>query len=182
MNAIITSIVDFLRSIGLRVEYGKVPSRSFAVGVAIVRGGLVVSPRASPSCLLHEAGHLAITPTRYRGWMTGNLDLGSIERMIADYTARRAQFALDDSDLLYRAVVSCSDPEASAWAWAAGKHLGIHEEDVIRDSDYDGGGASVRLGLRIRRYPGINGLRFAGMCERRGAGSYPTMLKWLQDA
>jgi hypothetical protein len=71
-----------------------------------------------------------------------------------------------------RAAMQCGDPEVTAWAWAAGVHLGLDPKIVIKDEQYDGTGASLRLGLRSNAYFGINGLAASGFCAVR-PGPYP---------
>lgn len=84
--------------------------------------------------------------------------------------------------------MQAGDAEATAWAWAAGKHLGLVEKLVVRDQDYSNDGASVRLGLSLCAYLGINGLAHAGFCApsryvamHTGRPAFPKLSKWLQD-
>ncbi len=85
-----------------------------------------------------------------------------------------------------RAALQCSDPEATAWAWAAGKHLGIPEDEIILDSEYGNDGAGIRLALSLRSYPGINGLAHAGFCAVRDGVAplpvFPALAHWTQPA
>lgn len=79
--------------------------------------------------------------------------------------------------------MQCSDPEATAWAWAAGVHLGLPPEAVIMDHEYDGEGEGIRLALQLKCYLGINGLTHAGICSNpRVDGGYPVLRSWLQLA
>lgn len=176
-------VLAFLNRIGIPcVEVDEVGA-SFLEGVAIRRGTLAVAPEASIDSILHEAGHLAITPTPFRTWLDGDVGRGQ-RRMI------RAIEALDlepDAPLM-RAVLQSSDPEATAWAWAAGVHLGLPPEIIVLDTSYDGEGAMVRLQLQRLAYIGIHGLCHAGMCQRgmlaqhRGVAPYPALSSWLQEA
>lgn len=178
----VARVLVFLREIGIpcEIEHG---ARGFAEGVRIDAGALLVDPACSLSTLLHEAGHLAIVPGRYRGWMSGNLYAG-MRRMLQDVQANGAE----PDSLLWRAVVQCSDPEATAWAWAAGRHLGIQPEIIIADEDYDNCGDSVRLGLKTGHYLGINGLQHAGFCIVRAnayrpeQAVFPRLNFWTQVA
>jgi len=81
--------------------------------------------------------------------------------------------------------MQASDPEATAWAWAAGKHLGIPEDVIILDADYDNGGAIERMRLGARGHFGIQGMARAGFCvvratPYRNLPVYPTLAFWLQ--
>jgi hypothetical protein len=71
-----------------------------------------------------------------------------------------------DGDL-QRAVLQCSDPEATAWAWAAGQYLGLQPKAIIQDDEYGGDGSFLRLQLATGGYVGINGLSHAGFCAVR---------------
>ncbi|OGU22507.1 MAG: hypothetical protein A2580_08965 [Hydrogenophilales bacterium RIFOXYD1_FULL_62_11] len=172
-------IIAFLAEIGLDVHrVDGVAGDSFALGVSIHNGTLLVAPEAQPSCVLHEAGHLAVTPACFRPLLDGNLyrSFRSIEREMV-------RLNLEPEHPLVTAVINSSDPEATAWAWAAGVHLGLNPELIIQDVDYDGEGADVRLGLQHNAYCGIHGLAHGGMCLLpRRPGGFPTLKYWLQPA
>jgi hypothetical protein len=170
--------VAFLQEIGLVVEL--VPgAKGFVAGVLIVDGGLHVDPTASVSGLLHEAAHIAIMPAKYRHLLNGDVS-GGLKAMFDDM----ATMKIDPDGPLYRAAIQCSDPEATAWAFAAGVHLGLPVAEIIMDSEYAGEGASIRSMLMARQYYGINGLAHAGLCLRGFMGTpetrYPVMTRWLQ--
>ena len=88
----------------------------------IERGTLVIDPATVRiSTLLHEAGHLSTVPSCYRDWMDGNL-YASLRRIGDDAAAA----CIEDPDSPFgRAMVQISDPEATAWAWVAGVHIGL---------------------------------------------------------
>lgn len=170
----------FLCSIGIAChEVAGV--KGFLKGVAVEAGCLLYDPACPVSNLLHEAGHIGTAPLPWRQLMTG--DVSRAHRvMFADLE----RLDLDPDCPLMRAALQCSDPEATAWAWAAGKHLGLPEELIILDSEYDGDGAGIRLALSMGRYAGIHGLAHAGFCSVRAGGSplptYPSLAHWTQPA
>ncbi len=171
-------VMSFLSEIGLAVAVEKGAS-GFIDGVELIEGGLRVDPKASPSCLLHEAGHLAVVPAQFRHYLNGNIANGLI-RAFEEIEAR----GLPGDDPLYRKMLQAGDTEATAWAWAVGKALDIPEELIIRDEDYDETGESIRLGLSHNAYIGINGIANADFCSarrsHRGLPVYPTLAFWLQ--
>lgn len=179
LSADLAACVRFLIEIGLSVSVvDDVGTRTFSPGIRIRGGSLEIDPTAQPSSLLHEAGHLATMPTRFRPLMDGNLyrSLQLIEQQLEALN-------LDPDHPLMRAMVQCSDTEATAWAWAAGIHLGLPHEVIVRDEDYSGDGESIRTMLAMNSYFGINGMVWAGMCiNPRRPGGYPRMLTWLQSA
>ncbi|RYZ92823.1 MAG: hypothetical protein EOP06_03090 [Proteobacteria bacterium] len=170
--------IDFLREIGLTVAEAEIEG-GFVPHVRIFKGTLLVDPRALVSDLLHEAGHLAITPSRYRHLMDGDLRPGIIE-MIRLY-------GLEDDEpdsKLYRAVVQASDDGATAWAFAAGVKLQIPHDEIISGDQYGGDGETIRACLAANAYIGINGLSFAGFCSSNRFGKlpvYPNLAFWTQE-
>lgn len=176
---------NFLNSIGITVtlQHGV---NGFLPGIKINDGKLIIDPVRCPvSNLLHEAGHLAITPSQYRTWMSDDLEQG--QKAMLEDVQRIVKQTGDVDGPLYRAAVQTSDVEATAWAWAAGKRLGLDETQIIQDDEYDGQGADLRLQLSMRRYLGINGLQHAGFCATsESAGKYmnlpvyPQLARWLQ--
>lgn len=180
MNPYIQKTIDFLINevgIPVSIEDGV---KGFAGPVIIRNGELVISPECHPSALLHEAGHLAITPADFRHLMDGNLyqSFKEIDRIVTDLD-------LDPEHIIVRAFMQMSDPEATAWAWAAGKHLGIPEEDIILDSEYDNSGKLIRMQLSMNGYLGINGIASAGFCKTSkrlanysGEKCFPELNRW----
>ena len=178
------AIVRFLTEIGLVCH--EVPGVSgFAAGVLIVSGELHVDlDVVRPSTLLHEAGHLAVIPDLYRSKMSGDLHQ-SVRDIFEEVSARTD----DPCHPVLIALFQASDTEVTAWAWAAGKHLGIPEDLIIEAEDYQNAGDDIALMLRMGRYAGIHGLTHAGftqhsklMAEMTGAPLYPKMRFWTQPA
>lgn len=157
-------ILDFLRGIGIAVREAEVPEGSFLPGIRIERGGLRVD-RARllwPGDLLHEAGHLAVVPAALRP-------------------------ALDDALQDLPAVPHGGEIEATAWAWAALRHLGLHSAVLFHDGGYHGRSASLRTTFGLGVYPGASGLAAAGLTllpaqvVAGGPPAYPHMLAWLRN-
>lgn len=178
---------EFLNDIGLPAVWHP-GAHGFARHVRIAEGRLLVDPRCAASNLLHEAGHLAIVPTAYRHLISDDVEAGAA-KMIDDIWS----MDLDPDHPLVRAAIQCSDPEATAWAWAAGLAVGLDQEKIIQDHEYDGGGADVRLALglslkprgSVSGWPGFNGLAHAGFCALHDRGPlprYPKLAFWLQPS
>ena len=172
--------IDFLNRIGLKVHVAEGVS-GFCEGVLIKSGEIFVDPGCSPSSLLHEAGHIACIPDCYRTFFSDDLKAG-MQRALNELNSLN----LEPEHHLEIAMMQCSDPEATAWAWAAGIAIGLEPEHIILDSEYGGVGAEIRLMLSVGQYFGINGLKNAGMCN---AGKlvphemkYPKMIRWLQSS
>jgi len=177
----LSKTIDALNAIGLPT-YVEPGVTGFCPGIQIREGKLYVDPSARVSGLLHEAGHLSCFPARFRHYVSDNIAAGR-RRMFAE-----ADDGNPDSPL-YRALLQCSDPEATAWAYAFGTHLGFSPETIILDSEYAGNGEHVRTSLVARCYAGINGLAAAGFCavnamsgRARKLPVFPQLGFWLQTA
>ncbi|AXK43857.1 hypothetical protein [Erythrobacter aureus] len=169
---------EFLRSIGLDVVE-QPGAAGFLQGTAIKQGKLLYDPmKAEASDLLHEAGHLAVLPTRYRSWADDNILQVQLD-MMEEVEKQSTNDDFDPDAPEIRAVMQAGECEATAWAFAAGLACGLPDETIIQDHEYDREGASVRAGLKANCYLGINGLVHGGMCENVRA--YPTLTRWLQN-
>ena len=166
--------VSWLRGIGLDVQVVDGMERAtFISHVDVQDGVLVIDRECPPSNLLHEAGHLAIMPAQFRPLASG--DLEEVTRAMLELCGE-----LQPDEPLYRAIIQTSDPEATAWAWAAGLAIGLEPKVIILDDEYDGDGADVRGAVSVHCHPGIHGLAHAGFCRVRGEPRYPTLKMWLQ--
>lgn len=171
--------IAFLVGIGMPCHV--VPKASgFVRGVRIVSGTLHIDATASSSKVLHEAGHLAVLPGRFR--RQANDNLAAVFRLMMD----TVDFTDPDTGEA-RAAIQATEVEATAWAWAAGEAIGLIPSQIVEDVDYCGTGAEVRQQLRMRAYVGINGLSAGGFCVTRpalekvyGRPAYPKLAMWLQ--
>jgi hypothetical protein len=157
-------ILAFLDEIRLPVAEGPVPQNSFLPGVRIA-GGIVVYDRAAlrwPGDLLHEAGHIAVTPSRLRA-------------------------ALNDGLGPMPSIEHAGEAEATAWAFAAVAHLCLHPSVLFHEGGYGGHSEGLIRAFEHGVYPGAHGLAQAGMtaigeqARRAGVAPYPQMLHWLRD-
>jgi hypothetical protein len=179
-SACLLRVVSFLRGIGIPCDI--VPGATgFMPGVRIHQGGLQIAPEVALGDVLHEAGHLAVLPGRFR--RLANDDVSVVQKLMMD----TVDFTNPDSGEA-RAALQSGDAEATAWAWAAGEYLELDPSQVIRDRDYGGTGRDVRFALKNRAYLGINGLASGGFCVTRpgpleklkGLPAYPQLAMWVQ--
>lgn len=179
MDPYLQITVNFLNEIGLPTTFVD-GTTGFIDHCLIQEGTLRVTPYCRASGLLHEAGHIAICPGQYRHLFSGNVIHGQRALMEAI-----SEFDLHPDSPLYRAAIQSGECEATGWAWAAGKFLGIPDEFIIRDDEYTNSGEHVRLQLSLNAYMGINGLQHAGFCKARSFGAspkplFPELAFWLQ--
>lgn len=154
------TILDFLRAIGIGVEERALPPGTFLPGVRVVAGALVVD-RATlrwPGDLLHEAGHIAVTPASQRS-------------LLHD--------AIDDADTPHG-----GEMEATAWAYAAIVHLGLPSTVLFHEGGYRGQSAALAMTYDAGVHLGAHGLMQAGMAVCGvgvdAAAAYPRMQRWLR--
>lgn len=171
---VLEKVLHFLAEIGLSARFEE-HATGFLPHVAIRHGALFVAPECPVSNLLHEAGHVAITPKRWRYLMHGDLAWG--QALMWDELQK---LALHPDDPLSRAVIQAGEQEAIAWSWAAGEYLGIPADSVIGEEVPDS--VALRLALQFRAHPGIHGLQHAGFCATRPGHPtlppYPQLARW----
>ncbi len=185
MSSHLEAAVAFLCSIGLtvRIEPG---ATGFLKGIRIEKGVLLIDPKAKVSEVLHEAGHIALLPPEFRAKVCDNVD----DAVKAMFEACRAMLDANPDSELARALVQSGESEATAWAWAAGKAIGLPDKLIIADADYNGDGRMERVRLATNAHFGINGLQHGAWCavrdnvvaRARGLPVYPKLARWLQHA
>jgi hypothetical protein len=178
--------VEFVRSIGLSVKLvGNHPLEpgSFLPQIRIRAGGLEVREDAFPGDVLHEAGHIAVLPPAFRPLADKNLR--------AAFAAARAYcdehgdgLMAHPEDPVVRALLQCSDPEATAWQYAAANAIGLPDAWLFPAGSYEGNQETVLQMLKLNRHFGINGLQAAGWTQvsrnpYRATPVYPALAFWL---
>ncbi len=158
------TIVDFLTAVGLAPVETVFEQATLLPGVDI-GGGRLLLDRARlvwPGDLLHEAGHIAVTPAALRHILSGALD--------DDATPPHA-----------------GEAEATAWAYAALVATGLPPEVLFHGGGYHGASPSLIFTYTTGVYPGAAGLCAAGMAatpaEARSQGlpAYPQLRRWLRE-
>lgn len=163
MQELTDRIVAFLRDVGITVSEGAVAGDAFLPGVRIQSGALVFDRRTLtwPGDLLHEAGHIAVTPAALRDTLSDDLDG-------------------------HAADAHGGEAEATAWAYAANVALGLEPDVLFHAGGYHGNATALILTYTAGVYPGCAGLAAAGMtlpgsaAGACNAAPYPNMLRWLR--
>ncbi len=164
MDDIASTIIKFVRSIGIPVTVGLVPDDTVLPGMIIQNGGLVIDPEQLlyPGDILHEAGHLAVTTPENRPMMGGALDSNS------DTAASEEMMAIP-------------------WSYAACLHLGMDPKVVFHPNGYHGGGDSIIENFSQGRYFGVPMLQWIGLtvdeknAKEKGMLPFPEMIKWIRE-
>lgn len=163
-QAHVDAIAGFLAAIGITMRERDLREDTFLPGIAIEAGALLVDRTRLtwPGDLLHEAGHIAVTPPAPRARLWG----------------RVAPDSAGDHD---------DEPMVTAWAFAALTAIGLPPTVLFHEGGYHGKSASLAFTYSNGCYPGVAGLVAAGMAlepaaaAARGAQPYPRMLRWLRE-
>ena len=136
LQPVTNQIAIFLNEIGLTVRAGQILARTILPGIQIEGGVLIIDEAqlAYPGDLLHEAGHLAVTPAVRRNSLNGDTGEDGGEEMAA-----------------------------IAWSYAAVLHLGLSPDVVFHAAGYRGGSRNIIENFRAGRYFGVPFLKWIGL-------------------
>lgn len=159
-NPITETIARFLRDIGLQIEAAELDDSAFLPGLVLDGGRILVDETQLkyPGDILHEAGHLAVTPASERGLCGGNLAVGGAAEMAA-----------------------------ISWSYAAALHIGLDPAVVFHSDGYRNGSNSLLENFSNGLYLAVPYLQWIGMtfekkqAEERGVDPYPKMIRWLRE-
>jgi hypothetical protein len=153
-------VQQFLDQIGIDCRPGKVADDAFLPGVCIDAGSIVFDVKSlhAVSDLLHEAGHIAVTPRAYRRALGGALTV-----------EMQHPFG--------------GEVEAIAWSFAAASYIAMPLTELFHPLGYRGQASGLAFNFSLGVYPGLHGLVCAGMAAtpRSPEVQYPHLLKWLRD-
>jgi hypothetical protein len=140
VDEVLARIVDFLATVGVDVRLERIDRPTVLPGLTIDHGALVIDEAALAHVgdVLHEAGHLAITPLADRAALNTNVG--------------------DDGG---------NEMGALAWSYAAARHLGIDAAVVFHDQGYRGGARALIENFVAGRYIGVPMLAWRGLTTER---------------
>lgn len=188
----IDAILSFFDEIGIEYKVEDEVKGSFSPNIDIRKGVVHLDySKVLIVDLLHESGHLALVPKKYRELFTGNLYKG-----FREYQKTVLDLPIPFGDKTMDVLMTCDDTEVTAWSWALGRKLGLPPEDIITDESYDGNGAGIRDSLLISEnssmpYAGVTKLHHALYTEKINrmtkaqnpdAQFYPHMKHWTADS
>lgn len=157
------TIVPFVESTGIPVQYGTLEGECFLPGLSIENGSVIIDRERLlyPGDILHEAAHIAVVPTEERS-------------------------TLNAQEIAARKDNAAEEMMAIAWSYAAAVHLRIDPKIIFHDNGYQGGGSNIAENFSEGRYFGVPMLQWAGLCADEknaalmGVKPYPQMLSWLR--
>jgi hypothetical protein len=155
-NMLITSrITHFLNEIGIETAFETLDQDTFLPGMTIQNGVLKIdlAQLKYPGDLLHEAGHIAVTPADERPILGGNI--------IKDNDTNKAMG---------------EEISAILWSFAALKAIGLKEEVVFHPFGYKDASDWHIDNFTSGNYIGLPLLTWMGMAD----ATFPNMVKWLR--
>jgi hypothetical protein len=163
IGIVFSKCIPFLKSIGIETIFRKIETLCFLPGLLIENGHIIIDrdQLLYPGDILHEAGHIAVTPAADRGLLNNQAVLESKSR-------------------------ETEEMMAIAWSYAACIYLELDPLIVFHESGYNGTGENIMENFRSGRFFGIPSLQWCGMTmepgnSRNGDVVYPEMMKWLRD-
>jgi hypothetical protein len=170
---------EFLRSIGIRVEYQPGVS-GFLPNVRIKSGVILVDPVDDRVCgsMLHEAGHIAVIPSLFRSDISDDA-CASVQSAMDAYCEKHVYFLDGLENPIVRGIMQSGESEAIAWSYAAAHEIGV-DTTLPFQLGFDGEGAEIHATLGAGCHFGINGLVAGGMTKMRGSEGFPRMTRWMQ--
>ena len=177
MKESLIRVTAFLHEIGMPVAIRQhAPKKTFLRDVWHDRGVLCYTPNALAGDVLHEAGHLAVTPSFLRKYLRpGDIDENHEFQKVSNACFEKFRSNPEGPEI--RAIIQSGETEAIAWSYAAAVAAGINPMLPFLHG-FDGAGDEVCLALEANSYLGINGLRAGGMIE--SVKSFPSMTRWMQ--
>lgn len=151
---IITRIYAFLDKIGIERKEAKISGPVFMPGITIENGALVVDMEELkyPGDLLHEAGHIAVTPAAERKTMSGAVAKEKGGEEIA----------------------------AILWSYMAAKEAGIPPQAVFHPDGYKGDSDWLLDNFNNKTYIGLPYLKWANMFEL-GEDKKLNVVNWVRQ-
>jgi hypothetical protein len=152
--ALVDTLLAFGRKIGLEVHETVVEQPTFLPGLLLERGRLLVDRTRLlyPGDLLHEAGHLAVTPAAERAGTGGNI------------TEHHPEKEGDELAVL-------------AWTYAACHHLGLPATVVFHPAGYKG---QAKWLVEHYESGGSLGLPLLVWMGLTTTADFPVMHRWLR--
>ncbi|MCC2547846.1 hypothetical protein LJY25_15455 [Hymenobacter sp. BT175] len=153
-TALIDQLLAFVQDIGLTVREAPLPEPTFLPGLLIEQGELVVdrSRLLYPGDILHEAGHVAVTPAAERHLVGGHITENQPEK---------------EGD----------EMAVHGWCYAACMALKLPANVVFHPAGYRGAADWFVSNFQQGTYIGLPLLVWMGLTTTE---AYPQMTRWLR--
>lgn len=190
-------IANWAQSIGLTVtkvekveEIWKLGVRPFLPRVWIKNGIIYYDKLTHPGNLLHDLGHIAVTPSWLCPYLSGNLNWSQSPELIelidskCDAGAEEGSLKLQNEN----ALIHGDEQAAIAWSFVAAQAAGVDDFlpfEIGFDNPESATGEELHESLLMSEigsgcyFEGITRLYHGGMLKSKT--DFPKLTKWIQD-
>jgi hypothetical protein len=163
-EATFAKIIEFIKNIGIQIEFCTIIDDTFLPGLRIEKGILQIDTNKLSYIgdTLHEAGHIALMLPEERKNLSG---------------------ALEEQD---KNNAAATEMAVIAWTYAACLEINIDPVVVFHPDGYKGESESILYNFKHGHYFGVPILEWYGMTDRvtdtqqNNTQSYPKMVSWLR--
>lgn len=164
MTVELEKILQFLKEIEIKIVEKELDDTTFLPGLDLGPDCVIIDrlKLKYPGDILHEAGHLAVTPAKERKHI-------STEAMPEDWPTQGDEIG------------------AMLWSYAASCHLGLSSEVVFHPNGYKGNSDWLIDSYKNGNYIGLPFLEWAGLtlgnekALKEGKDPFPAMQQWLRN-
>lgn len=156
---ILYKILGFLESIAIAVVHTEIEGDTFLPGLRIEHGKLLIdqSKLKYVGDILHEAGHIAVSPFAHRSNLNGDIMINS-------------------------ASSGGEEMAAMLWSYAACKHIDLDPTIVFHEEGYKDESQWLLDQYCQDIYPGLPLLQWMGLTYTETESyKFPKMKKWVRD-
>lgn len=163
LHQALEKIQAFLAEIGIGLHPQALPDNTFLPGLELHRSGILVDYQKLkyPGDILHEAGHLAVTPACQR-------DAIGTDQLALPWPTHGEEIG------------------AVLWSYAAARHLDLPLELVFHPNGYKDDSAWLIETFSSGNYIGLPFLEWAGLAlgpvraSAEGVEAFPHMVRWVR--
>lgn len=159
---LIEKITTFLNEIGITTPKEVLSEATFLPGLKILGNSIIIDSEKLlyPGDILHEAGHIAVTPSQER------IHIGT-EKMDKDWPSQGDEIG------------------AMLWSYAASVHLELPNDVVFHPNGYKGSSQWLIESYTQQNYIGLPFLEWCGLTASNKNDQngivFPQMKQWLRD-
>lgn len=153
----LTTIYTFLDKIGIGYQEERLEEITFLPGVKISRGRLLIDQDKLryPGDVLHEAGHIALTPPKERQQLSGNITEGHPEK-------------------------EGEEIGVLLWTYLAASEMELDTKVVFHDGGYKGEAEWINQNFERGEYIGLPLLQWMNMVSIEANTTPPKVINWLR--
>lgn len=159
---LVEKITTFLSEIGIIIIKDVISEVTFLPGLKILGNSIIIDSEKLlyPGDILHEAGHIAVTPSQER------IHIGT-EKMNKDWPSQGDEIG------------------AMLWSYAASVHLELPNDVVFHPNGYKGSSQWLIESYTQQNYIGLPFLEWCGLTASNKNDQsgivFPQMKQWLRD-